>query len=60
MRRPPLPTRTERLANAVIRLTRIYRARRAAGRPVEWLVDRSNKLSTAYLASREADYARPL
>ncbi len=60
MRTPHPPTRSQRLASAVTHLTRLYCARRRAGRPVAWLVVRSNKLSAAYLLAREADYARPL
>lgn len=60
MRHPLPPTRSQRLASAVTHLTRLYLSRKRAGRSVAWLISRSNKLSAAYLQSREADYSTPL
>lgn len=52
--------RTARLEASVSRLTRLYRRRRAEGRDVAWLIARSNRLTTAYLAAREAELSSPL
>ena len=60
MRTPQPPTRSERLASAVTHLTRLYCARRRAGRPTAWLIARSAKLTAAYLQAREAHYHSPL
>lgn len=52
--------RSERIASAVTRLTRLYLQRRRQGRPLAGLLARSKRLSAAYLKAREADYSRPL
>jgi hypothetical protein len=52
--------RTARLEASVFRLTRLYRRRRAEGRDLAWLIARSNRLTTAYLAAREAELSSPL
>ena len=44
-----------RLTHALDRLASLYRRRRIAGRPVEWLFPRCRTLSAAYLEALEAE-----
>lgn len=56
----PKTPRSARIEALVFRLTRLYRRRRVNGRDVAWLVARSNRLTTAYLAARETELSSPL
>lgn len=49
-----------RLASLVTHNTRIYLARRRAGRALEYLLARSARLSRAYHAACEEERSRPL
>lgn len=60
MSRPLTLPLAERLASAVTHNTRIYLARRRAGRALAYLLARSARLSRAYHAACEAARSTPL